>query len=66
MTAPAGDPDYNPDTWKLGYQDRQFGMGADPVPTGSSGGSAPYPSAYGALADPPATMTTAIEKAIPA
>jgi len=46
-------PDYNPDAWKLGYQQRQFGVGEDP-------GGRP-PSVYNALANPPASMTTAVE-----
>jgi hypothetical protein len=57
-------PAYNPATWSLGYQNRQFGVAADPVPTGSET-PLEYPSVYSALANPPANMTTAIELAIP-
>jgi hypothetical protein len=65
-------PDYNPATWALGYQQRQFGVAADPLPTGVTAGESdqfsgmPYPSAYSALANPPGNMTTAIEMALPA
>jgi hypothetical protein len=65
MTAPTySNPDYNPKTWALGYQQSQFGKNADPVPTGSEGKAAPYPSIYSALANPPAAMTTSVEMAI--
>lgn len=63
-------PDYNPATWALGYQQRQFGVADDPRPTGVSPqevlqyADAPYPSIYSALANPPANMTTAINKAL--
>lgn len=64
-------PDYNPATWALGYQQRQFGVAADPLPSGSVLGepplqysTAPYPSAYSALANPPANMTAAVETPI--
>jgi len=67
MTAPAGDPAYNPATWKLGYQTRQFGYGQDPMPTGGSTSNSNkdvLPSVYGAMATPPANMTTAAGKAL--
>lgn len=44
-------PDYDPESWKLGYQSRQFG--AFPDPQGFPGG------AYSALANPPESMTIA-------
>lgn len=49
MTAPAGNPDYNPDTWKLGYQQRQFGQVDDPANLDIAT----------ALANPPTSMLTA-------
>ena len=58
-------PDYDPDSWKLGYQTRQFGVADDPSPSGLSSPMPPG-SAYSAMANPPAAMTTAIEAAIPA
>jgi hypothetical protein len=58
------DPAYNPATWSLGYQQRQFGVAADPDPSGV-GPELPG-SIYSALANPPANMTTAIEMALPA
>jgi len=58
MSAPAGDPRYDPELWKLGYQTSQFGTGSDPVPLA-------YPSVYAALANPPDEMTTAIELPFP-
>lgn len=45
-------PDYDPDVWALGYQQRQFGQGTDP--------DGRPPSAWAGLADPPAAMTTAV------
>lgn len=57
-------PAYNPATWALGYQTRQFGVADDPFPGGSETPVA-YPSVYSALANPPASMTTAIELPIP-
>lgn len=57
------DPAYNPETWSLGYQQRQFGRAADPDPSGV-GPEIPG-SIYSALANPPDSMTTAIELAIP-
>lgn len=45
MSAPTGDPAYNPNTFKLGYQMRQFGAsGADVLL---------------AMANPPTAMVTA-------
>jgi hypothetical protein len=33
MSAPAGDPAYDPNTWKIGYQTRQSGVaGPDVLP----------------------------------
>jgi hypothetical protein len=54
MSVANGGPDYDPDTWKLGYQQAQFGLGCDPP------GDRP-PSIYSALANPPANMTAAID-----
>lgn len=64
MTAPAGDPAYNPTTWKLAYQTRPFGIGADPAPAnGNVHGTNDIPSSVlGALASPPANMTSAASK----
>lgn len=45
MSAPAGDPAYNPDTFKLGYQMRQSGVAG--------------PSALEAMSNPPTAMVTA-------
>jgi hypothetical protein len=60
-------PDYNPLTWALGYQVRQFGVAADPTPSGLQANNRHYPSSvYSAMANPPADMTTAIEMALPA
>lgn len=56
-------PDYNPTTWSLGYQQRTFGLAADPSPAGT--GPERPGSIYSALANPPANMTTAIELPIP-
>jgi hypothetical protein len=63
VTAPNGSPDYNPATWALGYQVRQFGLGQDPLPSGLTHNSTEGvpASIYAALANPPTTMTTAIE-----
>lgn len=48
MSAPFyTNPAYNPETWSLGYQGRQFGVAG--------------PSVYEALANPPEAMTTAVE-----
>lgn len=47
MSAPFGDPRYDPDTWSLGYQMRQSGVAG--------------PSVLAALATPPADMVTAAE-----
>lgn len=45
MTAPAGDAAYNPSTWSLGYQMRQFGVaGPDVIP---------------AMSNPPTSMVNA-------
>lgn len=63
MTIQYSDPAYNPETWSLGYQQRQFGVAADPSPTGT-GPESPG-SIYSALANPPDAMTTAIEMVIP-
>jgi hypothetical protein len=57
------DPAYDPATWSLGYQQRTFGLAADPSATGT-GPELPG-SIYSALANPPDNMTTAIEMAIP-
>jgi hypothetical protein len=57
-------PDYNPETWELGYQTSQFGTRADPPPGGTDE-PMPYPSVYSALANPPDEMTTAIELPLP-
>lgn len=62
MTAPVGDPAYNSATWALGYQSRQFGVAQDPAPSNAS--SAPSTrdlasSVLAAMANPPASMTTA-------
>ena len=46
-------PDYDPDTWKTGYQDRQFGVGQLPDLDGRPS------SALDAMSDPPAAMVTA-------
>lgn len=43
--------DYNPATWSLGYQVRQFGVGADMNPLNAQ--------VSFAMADPPEAMTTA-------
>lgn len=49
MSAPSGSPDYDPNTWKLGYQQRQFGApGVDNTDDIISG-----------LSNPPTAMLTA-------
>lgn len=57
-------PDYNPSTWALGYQTRQFGVAVDPPPAQTTV-SSPYPSVYSALANPPANMTASITQQLP-
>ena len=52
-------PDYDPDTWKTGYQDRQFGVGQLPDLDGRPS------SALDAMSDPPAAMVTAAHEANP-
>jgi hypothetical protein len=68
VSAPFGDPAYNPNAWKLGYQSRQFGVGQDPTPTGSANTTSPSgvpSSVQPSLTSPPAAMTTAAGKALP-
>ena len=64
MAAPFLSPDYNPNTWKLGYLIAQYGTMADPAASGTGVPAFP-PSIYSSLANPPAAMTTAIELALP-
>jgi hypothetical protein len=56
-------PDYKPSTWALGYLKAQYGHLHDPAPTGTTGDYPP--SIYAALANPPASMTTALLLPIP-
>ena len=67
MSAPAGDPRYNPATWKLGYQTRQFGQGQDPLPSGVTANvpNPNTPSVCAALATPPTHMTNSATQALP-
>jgi hypothetical protein len=69
VTAPTGDPAYNVNTWKLGYQTRQFGQGSDPLPTGvtvnSNAGHDVMPSVCAALATPPTHMSASAALALP-
>lgn len=55
MTTPVH-PDYDPDTWKGGYQDRQFGVAQLPDLEGRPS------SAYDAMSNPSAAMTTAVHE----
>jgi len=45
-------PDYDPDSWSLGYQIRQFGVGADVNPLNAE--------VQNAMANPPDALTTAV------
>lgn len=51
MSAPTGDPAYLANTWKIGYQSRQFGVGGA--------------DALDAMALPPTAMVTATHEPNP-
>ncbi len=52
-------PDYDPETWKLGYQNRQFDVGQLPDLEGRPS------TALDAMSDPPAAMVTAAHEENP-
>jgi hypothetical protein len=68
MTAPAGSAAYNPNTWKLGYQTRQFGQGQDPLPASVTANvpNPNIPSVCASLATPPTHMAASAALALPA